>query len=190
MARAAGREGGAPRYVAFLRAINVGGRTVKMDRLRAIFEAQGLASVSTFIASGNVLFDTRARDLSALELRIERALRDALGYDAETFVRSLRELVDVVAHDPFPERAAGDGYARSVAFVRAPPDGATQARVLALRNDVDDLAIRGREVYWLRRGPFSATRLAGGALERALGMPATVRNVTTVRKLAARCSPG
>ena len=50
-----------PRCIAFLRAVNVGGRLVKMDALRSAFEALDLADVSTFIASGNVLFETRAR---------------------------------------------------------------------------------------------------------------------------------
>lgn len=55
------------RYIAFLRAINVGGHTVKMDRLREIFEALGFSNVETFIASGNVVFETTARDPAALE---------------------------------------------------------------------------------------------------------------------------
>ena len=50
---------GAARLVAFLRAINVGGHNVKMDRLRELFEALGLSNVETFIASGNVIFDSR-----------------------------------------------------------------------------------------------------------------------------------
>ena len=48
-----------PRYITFLRAINVGGHTVKMDRLREIFESLGFANVETFIASGNVVFERR-----------------------------------------------------------------------------------------------------------------------------------
>ena len=59
----------ATRYVAFLRAINVGGHVVKMDRLRNLFEALGFSGVRTFIASGNVLFDSAARNTGALESR-------------------------------------------------------------------------------------------------------------------------
>ena len=55
-----------PRYVAFLRAINVGGHVVKMERLRALFEDLGFAKVETLIASGNVIFETRAEDAGAL----------------------------------------------------------------------------------------------------------------------------
>ena len=53
-------------YIAFLRGINVGGHRVKMDRLRAIFAELGLKDVSTFIASGNVLFSTESDDVDGL----------------------------------------------------------------------------------------------------------------------------
>ncbi|NTU66209.1 MAG: DUF1697 domain-containing protein, partial [Chloroflexi bacterium] len=62
------------RYVAFLRAINVGGHTVKMDALRRHFAALGFAGVEKFIASGNVVFDTTARNTHALEKKIEQHL--------------------------------------------------------------------------------------------------------------------
>ena len=59
------------RYLAFLRAINVGGHTVKMDALRHIFESLGFTSVETFIASGNVIFEAGQQDPAALEKAIE-----------------------------------------------------------------------------------------------------------------------
>src|SRR3954464_12194003 len=89
-----------PRYVAFLRAINVGGHTVKMDRLRALFEELELANVKTFIASGNVLFDSAARNRAALESRIERHLEQALGSEVATFVRTTAELGTVIQFRP------------------------------------------------------------------------------------------
>src|SRR6185369_8391120 len=61
-----------PKYVAFLRAINVGGHVVKMDQLRALFEALGFANVETFIASGNVIFDSKSKNVAALERKIDR----------------------------------------------------------------------------------------------------------------------
>ena len=83
------------RYVAFLRAINVGGHTVKMDRLRALFEELKFANVETFIASGNVLFDSASKSTDAMETRIERHLEKALGYEVATFVRPLASLAAV-----------------------------------------------------------------------------------------------
>ena len=64
------------KYIAFLRAINVGGHTVKMDVLRQLFESLGFANVETFIASGNVIFESKAGNVKALEKKIETCLQE------------------------------------------------------------------------------------------------------------------
>ena len=56
------------RYIAFLRAINVGGRVVTMSRLRDVFVGLGFRGVDTFIASGNVVFESRVTDTAALDV--------------------------------------------------------------------------------------------------------------------------
>ena len=84
------------RYIAFLRAINVGGHTVKMDALRVLFESLGFINVETFIASGNVLFETPDGDPQEMETKIEACLRSALGYEVATFIRTRAELAAIV----------------------------------------------------------------------------------------------
>lgn len=173
------------RYVALLRAINVGGHTVKMDQLKAIFAEMGFTDVETVIASGNVIFSTRAGKPEALEAKIESALARALGYDVTTFLRQRDALQSVVAFDPFPLMApAEDDHVLSVAFLKEAPAPEAERTLLALRNDVDDFVIRGREVYWLRRTRRLESQVAGPRFERALRLAATARNITTVRKLA------
>src|SRR4030095_12804333 len=81
-----------PRYVAFLRAINVGGHIVKMDQLRKLFTQLGFTDVETFIASGNVLFTSPSKSGAALEAKIEKHLKAALGYEVATFVRTATEV--------------------------------------------------------------------------------------------------
>ncbi|MFD9123296.1 DUF1697 domain-containing protein [Kitasatospora sp. NPDC059571] len=88
-------------YIAFLRAINVGGHTVTMERLRGLFEELGLARVRSYIQSGNVFFDTEEEDRAALTARIERHLEAALGYAVPTVLCTVAELEAVVAADPF-----------------------------------------------------------------------------------------
>jgi hypothetical protein len=80
------------RYFAFLRAINVGGHIVKMERLRREFEGLGFAEVETFIASGNVIFESRATNEKLLSSKVERHLESALGYEVAVFIRSSAEL--------------------------------------------------------------------------------------------------
>jgi uncharacterized protein (DUF1697 family) len=169
------------RHVAFLRAINVGGRTARMDRLRRLFTELGFKHVETLIASGNVLFTPGRQRAATLERRIEDALADALGFEVTTFVRTAAELTGLqsaVAVEAPP------GTSLLVGFLKSAPDPAAVARVRALRTDVDDLAVLGRELWWTRRGRISESKLGGGALERALGAPMTMRSINTVRRLA------
>ena len=175
------------RYVAFLRAINVGGHTVRMEELRRQFESLGATNVETFNASGNVIFDTTRRSAAALETAIEDHLRTAFGFPVGTFLRTLPEVAAIAAHVPFaePEFAAG-ATTMYVAFLKKAPDARVRAAVAALRNPVDDLAVHERELYWLRRNHVGESMLSQGQFEKAKVGDATTRNVTTVRKLAAK----
>ena len=173
------------RHVAFLRAVNVGGHTVRMDRLRALFEELRFANVETFIASGNVLFDSTSTSTAAMEARIERHLGAALGYDVATFVRPLASLPAIVASHPF-DTFERDAHSLTIGFLRNSL-GPDRCRALAaLETGYDEFHPNGRELYWLCHGRISDSKAWGSALDRALGEPATFRNVTTVRKLAAR----
>jgi len=176
------------RYVAFLRAINVGGRnTVRMEALRRQFESLGATNVETFIASGNVIFDTARRNAAVLEREIEAHLAKALGFPVGTFLRTIPEVAAVAAHAPFPQSEFAAGATTLyVAFLKKAPDAKVRAAVAALRNPVDDLTLHERELYWLRRNHVGESMLSQGQFEKAKVGDATTRNVTTVRKLAAK----
>ncbi len=173
--------------LAFLRAINVGGRVVKMERLRALFAELGFAKVETLIASGNVIFETRSKSAEALEKKIERHLRETLGYEVITFLRSAAEVAAVAAHRPFPAtEVATDGAVVYVAFLKKTPTPTAMDFLTSQQSAVDAFQVSGREVYWLCRKRFSESEFSGARLEKLLGMPMTVRNSTTVSKLAAK----
>ncbi len=174
------------RYIAFLRAINVGGHTVKMDYLRTLFDGLGLAKVETFIASGNVIFETDTSDTSALEKAIEGHLQQALGYPVTTFIRSADEVAAVARYQPFATEQPAASPSLYIGFLQSPPIAGAQEKLLGLRSPTDDFHIHEREVYWLCRTRMSDSPISGAVLEKTLGMPATLRNVTTVRKLAAK----
>jgi uncharacterized protein (DUF1697 family) len=171
-----------PRYIALLRAINVGGHVVKMDRLRMLFEQAGCRNVETFIASGNVVFDSSSTNTRTLEEKIERHLEKGLGYDVVTFLRTPAELAAVAAYKPF----TAEGHALWVAFLKTAPTDEARQRLADFRTENDDFHAHQREVYWLRQTKFSESKFSGVRFEKALG-PSTMRNVTTVRKLAAKC---
>ena len=175
----------ATRFIAFLRAINVGGHTVKMDHLRRLFEALGFENVATFIASGNVIFDAPAMEARALERQIEGHLRQSLGYEVATFVRSMPELAAVASHRPFG-KTLPEGSSLYIAFLRKAPEPAAARKILAFATKIDEFHIRDREVYWLCRKRMMDSTFSGAVLEKTLGMAATLRNATTVSKIAGK----
>jgi uncharacterized protein (DUF1697 family) len=168
------------KYVTFLRAINVGGNAIlKMTDLKRMFESAGLENVQTYIQSGNVVFETEEKDSDALEKRIASQLEGAAGYKIHLFVRTMRELASIVSKGPFE---AKDGETAYVAFLNQKPDAKGRQALLALKNEADDFAIKGREVYHLRRDREKSV-LAKTSIEKVLKLPATVRNVTTLQKM-------
>ena len=173
------------RCIAFLRAVNVGGRTVKMDALRAQFEVLGLANVSTFIASGNVIFETRARDMAALEQKIEKQLLGAFGFEVHSFVRSADELAQIAACQPFDAHELQQAASFVVGFLARPFDTAQQKIVKGLNNELDTFHAQGRELYWMSRNKQSESKFSNAAFERALGLRATFRGMNTVQRIVA-----
>jgi uncharacterized protein (DUF1697 family) len=178
---------GATRLISFLRAINVGGHNVKMDRLRELFESLGLSNVETFIASGNVIFDSPATNTQMLEKEIEDHLGGSLGYEVATFIRSASELGEIASYRPFEASELDrEGNSLYIAFLRSPPGGEAREKLSDFRTEIDDFHVHGREVYWLCRKRMSESAFSGALLEKTVGMPATMRNATTIRKLAAK----
>lgn len=160
-----------------------------MDNLRALFEAMGFANVETFIASGNVIFDSKSGNPEALERKIEKQLRETLGYEVSTFVRATSELKAVAAYKPFSDSELNKGHALYIGFVSENPGEQANQKLQSYCGEIDDLHVQGREVYWLcRTTKMSDSKFSGAVLEKILGMPATFRNSTTVKKIAAKYS--
>jgi uncharacterized protein (DUF1697 family) len=174
------------RYIALLRAINVGGRTVKMDRLRTLFEDLGLSEVQTYIASGNVIFESRA-NAASLEKRIEKHLARSLQFSVPTLVRSAPEFIRLADHQPFSGRPALPTLgALYVGFLKSRPAADAAKRVAALGDAANTFALNERELYWRADDRRSVLDIPIATFERVLGCEATFRNVTTVRKIADR----
>jgi uncharacterized protein (DUF1697 family) len=176
-----------PKYVAFLRAINVGGHVVKMDQLRSLFAALGLANVETFIASGNVIFDSNGKNTAALERKIEKHLQQELGYAVATFVRAITDLPDIIRYEPFDRsELEAEGNVLYVGFLAEQPSDAATEKLRACATEADLFQVSGREVYWLCRTRFSESQFSGARLEKTLGMSTTLRNINTIKRIAAK----
>ena len=172
------------RYVAFLGSINVGGHRVTMDRLRTECAAFGLRNVSTFIASGNVIFNATARP-AAVERDLAAVLGDRLGFPVPVFVRTAAAVLATASREPFGDGGIAEGETHHVGFLRAAPSAAAVVAAHALSNDHDALAVVGSELHWRVRGGFASSSIKASTLVKTLGQALTVRNMTSVRKLAA-----
>jgi uncharacterized protein (DUF1697 family) len=171
------------RYVALLRGINVGGRTlVKMADLKACVTDLGLDDVSTYIASGNVLFTSRRRDAAKLETQIEGAIEARFGLPVKVVVLDRTAYARIVKAIPFSW--AGDQSLRAnVAFVRRGTDAKAVVRELRPDPAVEQVKAIAGAILWATRrdalGRSVMRKLIGGAAYKEL----TVRNLNTTLKL-------
>ena len=171
------------RYVALLRGINVGGKTlIKMGDLKTCIEALGLDDVSTYIASGNVLFASTRRDPAKLETDIERAIEQQFGLPVRVVVLDRPTYARIVK--AVPRSWIGDTTRRAnVAFVRRGTDAKQVVRELEPDPAVEEVkAIDGAILWATRRDAVSRSvmrKLIGGTAYKEL----TVRNLNTTLKL-------
>lgn len=171
------------RYFAFLRAINVGGHSVKMETLRQVFTGFGFRGVETFIASGNVIFETEVENGVALEKQIEVGLEETFGFPPVVFLRTFPELSNIAARQPFPADQFARATAFNVAFLKDTPPATAIERLMSLQNEIDSFAVVGREMYWLCKLRQSESKFANTVLEKVLGQPSTMRQISTMQRL-------
>jgi len=170
-----------PTYVALLRAVNVGGTgTLAMSRLKSICTDAGFDRVETYIASGNVVFDSKAKP-AAVKAELETRLAAALGKPVGVMVRTAAEIAAVLASNPFAKaktRTKAEPKLTYVVFLdAAPPRDALET----VKGQADEKVARGkREIF---------VHYPSGMGRSKLRIPAaragTARNLNTVAKLAA-----
>jgi len=173
------------RYVALLRGIGPMNPNMRNEKLRGVVEALGGTDVTTVISSGNVVFDSPQRSVPRLEARLEAAWPERLGFRSTTIVRSARQVRDLVAGDPFGERADEPGARLNVTFLKRPP----AAGLLEASPPPPDLG----EVVAVTDGAVLTVmdETAGTPdlmrwLERTFGREISTRTWKTVHRIAAR----
>ena len=175
------------RWVAFLRAINVGGHAVvRMTDLRDAFAAAGCKGVRTYIQSGNVVFESPSDDTAGLFERIRARLRDLLGAEPEVLFRTAREVEKLVAGNPFGALMTKPDVKLYVAFLAQKPRKKPAFPLRSAPEALEVIAMKGREVFIVsRRKKNGLYGFPNGFIEKALGVPATSRNWNTVTKIVA-----
>ena len=160
-------------FVALLRAVNVGGTgTLPMRDLVAMCEHAGYRNVRTYIASGNVVFSTRAKE-SAVKAALEKALEAYAGKPVGVLVRAADELAAVLAGNPFPD--APPNKVVAIFLDKAPDPGAADAAT-GRKNEV--VRPSTREIYVHYPDGLGRSKLKIPAAAQG-----TARNMNTIAKL-------
>ncbi len=173
------------RYVALLRGINVGGKNlIRMVELAACFEASGFTRVQTYIASGNVLFES-SQSATKLVPHIERTLSAQFGYEASVVLQSQQQLAKVIGRAPERFGGAPERFRYDVLFLKPPLTAAAALRVVPIKEGVDQV-FAGPGVLYYSRLISKATQ---SRLSKVVSMPIyqqmTIRNWNTTTKLLA-----
>ena len=170
------------KYIAFLRAINVGGRVVKMENLKKILAMPGFKNITSYVQSGNIAFDHSETDKEVLINKVEAKLLKALGYEVKTFLSTPEELRTIAEHNPF--KKIPEDMNLHVSFMSGEPDDDAVTQLLSLQTEHEQFRIAGSEAYILvKKGAYGETKFSNTFLEKKLKVAATTRNWATVNKM-------
>lgn len=170
------------RYIALLRAINVGGyRKIKMNDLKAMMRSLGFENVDTYIQSGNIVFDAPTDAPQTLGSTITKNIKSQFGYDVPAIIRTQAEFAAILASVPFEPN---EGWKRYISFLTKTPERAATRELENLSTDIELFEVQGAHVYSLvNKQADIKPRFSNGFIEKQLDMPATTRNLRTSQKI-------
>lgn len=170
------------KYIALLRGVNVGGKRIKMARLKEVIESMGYSKVKTYLQSGNVLFENKSRNMEKITRDIERKIYKTFGFSVKVIIRSENELEDIIRNNPFTEQNAEINNLY-VSFLLHIPDEEIFTKLNMNKGDKEKFEINGREIYLYLPNGYARTKLTNNMLEKKLKTVATTRNWKTTNKL-------
>ena len=170
-------------YIALIRGINVGGKSMPMAALRELFLKLGYAGAQTYIQSGNVVFAAPGKDGRKIAAAIEAAIAKTFGYEAAVIVRSSEDWRALLKANPYAKRKLQEGERLFITFLEEAPAKAAAAKLEAIEDPKDEVKVRGCEAFLLVRGSYGESNLSNAFVEKRLGVRATTRNMPTALKL-------
>ena len=173
-----------PVLVCLLRGVNIGGHhKIKMDDLRALCVHIKLGEVKTHLQSGNVIFRTDQRSLPALADKIEVSIERKYGFRPEVLLRTIPEMREVIARNPFANRKGIEPGKLAVVFLEDEPTAAMRKALLDMDIAPEELHVIGRQLYIYFLNGQARPKLSWSQVAKILKTPTTARNWNTVTKL-------
>jgi uncharacterized protein (DUF1697 family) len=171
-------------YFAFLRGINVSGKNIiKMDALKKLFEDLGFSDVVTYIQSGNVIFKTKKLTNTGLENIIEDSLHKTFGLDVKVIVKTINELENILAENPFPEKSLKENERIYITLLSGIPLKENMAKLDKFSDNVDEFRLSDKTIYLLCKIGYGKTLFSNSFFEKKLYLSATTRNWETMNKI-------
>lgn len=173
-----------PVIICMLRGVNVGGRNmIKMDALKALCVSLKLKDPQTYVQSGNVVFSSGEKDVAKLAKRLQDAIEKAHGFRPGVMLRTLADLQEVVARNPFAKRSGIEPGKLIVNFLADDPGKDNREKALAIKVGPEEMHLIGREAYIYFPNGQGRSKFPWPAIERALGTFGTARNWNSVTKM-------
>ena len=173
-----------PVYISLLRGVNVSGqKKVKMAALKAVYEALNLENVTTYVQSGNVVFESSESEPFALSEKIYAGVKKAFGFSTEIITRSVDDWRELIEHNPFGKDSEKDPKYLHATLLAEIPDEQLAQNASTIKFEPDEFVIQGNVVYLYCPNGYGRTKLTNTFWEKKLKVVATTRNWNTVNKL-------
>lgn len=170
-----------PVFIALLRGINVSGqKLIKMTDLKELFRSLGCNNVTTYIQSGNVVFDSAETDTVQLESIIMQEISLKYDFDVEVMVRTLEEFGRIIEFNPFREAEGNKLY---ISFFRKAPQNIPFEELDKVKSDSEVYLFFESVMFLHCPEGYGITKLSNPFIEKKLKTVATTRNMNTVVKL-------
>ena len=172
------------KYISLLRGINVSGqKRILMNDLKSLYESVGLDDVSTYIQSGNVVFNSDEKNKNKIAELITDSIKLKYGFDVKVLIRTKNELAKITKQNPFLKNEGVDVKRLYVTFLERKPEAKLINNLATDKETIDSYKVIGREVYLHVPSGFGRTIFSNNYIEKKLGLKATTRNWKTVNKL-------
>lgn len=173
-------------FIALLRGINVGGnKMIPMAELRTLCSGLGFADVQTYIQSGNVIFSSDEKKITAaaLETRLEKAIAERFGFHVDTLVRAATEWPALIKGNPFIEACEKEPQYVLMTLAKRTPNPDAVAALRERAKDGERIEAAGTAIWFHHPGGSARSKLTPSLIDRLVGSPVTGRNYRTVIKL-------
>lgn len=172
-------------YIAFIRGVNVGGKSLlPMKTLVALLENLGLHNVKTYLQSGNAIFQSQEKDVPVLSRKISAEIKKSRGFEPRVLLLELAQLEKAAESNPFPE-AASEPTTLHLSFLASVPSNPDLEALTSLKGRSERFLLKGNVFYLHAPDGIGRSKLATSA-ERLLGVPMTGRNWRTINEIIAK----